>query len=1515
MKPTLTLRRLVAEIIAITALTQVGVKYLLPAAIPGLTQIPGGGVTAMLGWAIAVGLILWRVCVAMGATHGKDLGAAGGWKVPMHAAVVFIAGLACTGIAVFGQLDHADREARERFKRASDQIVGAVNQRLGAAASGLRSVQGLYGASEQIKRREFSHFVSGLDLEREYPGVLGFGFVQRVPREQLDAFIAAERADDAPDFALKLPSPRAPAGGERAAKPDLYVVKFVEPLDGNRGAWGLDMGADAARREAAQRAAATGEPTLSERLQLMHFGHKYPGYLIMLAVYRNGAVPVTQQEREEALVGIAYAPLVVEHALHGLGGPDSVGLDYEVFEGEAPNRSALLFDRDASLSSAAVTQSPASSSQRLLASQSRLLVCGKTMTVLTSAGPTFIATLDQRGAALFGAGGLVTTLLLSGIVWTLGASRLRALALARGATDDLKVANASAERLAEIARRTSNRVIIVDRFGRIEWVNDGFTRNSGYTLAEVAGRRPDDFLVGPLTDRVSVQVLRDAMERHEQASVEIYNYSKDGRACLIAIELTPLRDISGELTGFMAVESDITARRQVEQALAASERRMRSIFEAEPEGVIVVAPDGELVELNAAGLAMMEAGSVAELRSIGLERVVTPECHGAFKGLLEVAQRGEAGKGEFEIVGLGGTHRWLDAHAVPLRGDDASVTGVLAVTRDITARKQTQIRDLANLELSSRLVAADDVLEVADAVLDRLGAADLSVARAAVLVYAEDGVCRFVSFRGLSSEYCRTVEGHCPWKQGVMDAAPIVVGDIHADSTLASYTELFTREGIGSLAFIPLATDQGVVGKIMLYANQPGGISQLQVDGTEAVAVIAGMSVARIVATRKLERSEERTRLVIDTALDAVVAMDQEGVVTQWNAQAERTFGWSAAEAIGVPLTELIFSGQLSDDHAQRLVQLRHLGSAGLDARRVEVPALTKSGTEITIELAITPVRTSQKHSERLWFSAFLRDITQRKRIEAKVAESEGRFRALADSAPMMVWTATHDAGCDYVSRSWTDFTGREAGAELGEGWMDRVHPQDLQRCRESHRQALATREPFEFEYRLCRHDGSYRAILSRGVPRTSADGTFAGFVGACIDISELREAQARAEMASQTKSEFLANMSHEIRTPLTAIMGFADLLREDGNITAAPEQRLQTIDTIRNAGTHLLTVINDILDLSKIEADKMTVERIETPLVSVLREVESLMTPRAQGKGVAIETQLRTPVPDRIMSDPTRLRQILMNLAGNAVKFTEAGRITIAAAIADRAEAAWLTIDIEDTGPGMTPEQADCLFQAFGQADQTVTRKYGGTGLGLTICRRLARLMGGDVLLARTEPGKGSCFRVELPMEAAADSKPIHRIDEVGVVATSAAAPVPVKLAGRILLAEDGIDNQRLIGFHLRKAGATVEVAGNGRVAMEMIEQSIAAGTPFDLLLSDMQMPEMDGYSLARTLRERGWKVPIIALTAHAMADDRAKCVAAGCDDYVSKPIDKTLLLSTCSNWLNKAGSIERAATGALAA
>jgi signal transduction histidine kinase/ActR/RegA family two-component response regulator len=400
----------------------------------------------------------------------------------------------------------------------------------------------------------------------------------------------------------------------------------------------------------------------------------------------------------------------------------------------------------------------------------------------------------------------------------------------------------------------------------------------------------------------------------------------------------------------------------------------------------------------------------------------------------------------------------------------------------------------------------------------------------------------------------------------------------------------------------------------------------------------------------------------------------------------------------------------------------------------------------------------------------------------------------------------------------------------------------------------------------------------------------------------EFRAARDAAEAANRTKSAFLANMSHEIRTPLTAILGFTDLLREDGNLAAAPERRVQAIDTIRNAGQHLLTVINDILDLSKIEADKMTVERIETPLVGVLHEVESLMRSRAAGKGLSLCFEFSTPVPEFIISDPTRLRQILLNLAGNAVKFTEVGGVTIIAGAGEVDGAARLVIDVDDTGPGMTGEQAARLFQAFGQADETMTRKFGGTGLGLTICRRLASLMGGEVKLVRTEPNKGSCFRLVLPLEAAPGAAMIERCEAVAAPKLFEQEPVAVELLrGKVLLAEDGPDNQRLIVFHLRKAGATVEVADNGQIALEMLEKAQAEGTPFDLLLTDVQMPQMDGYTLARTLRQRGSTLPIVALTAHAMAEDRKACLDAGCDDYASKPIDRARLIATCAEWINK--------------
>ena len=264
------------------------------------------------------------------------------------------------------------------------------------------------------------------------------------------------------------------------------------------------------------------------------------------------------------------------------------------------------------------------------------------------------------------------------------------------------------------------------------------------------------------------------------------------------------------------------------------------------------------------------------------------------------------------------------------------------------------------------------------------------------------------------------------------------------------------------------------------------------------------------------------------------------------------------------------------------------------------------------------------------------------------------------------------------------------------------------------------------------------------------------------------------------------------------------------------------------------------------------------------------------------------------------------MNLVGNATKFTEAGNVTVTAGAEDQDGQSRLVVDIADTGPGMTPEQALGLFTAFGQADSSVTRKHGGTGLGLVISRRLANMLGGDVSLLYSETGKGSRFRLVLPLVQVAGSAMIRSLIPTLVTDEPTPIALTLKLSGRVLLAEDGLDNQRLIAFLMRKAGATIETADNGRIALDMLDQAEAAGTPFDMLLTDMQMPEMDGYSLARNLRDRGSTLPIVALTAHAMADDRKKCIDAGCDDYVTKPIDKANLIATCASWMGKLGGVQ---------
>ncbi|MCM2372824.1 ATP-binding protein [Aporhodopirellula aestuarii] len=435
------------------------------------------------------------------------------------------------------------------------------------------------------------------------------------------------------------------------------------------------------------------------------------------------------------------------------------------------------------------------------------------------------------------------------------------------------------------------------------------------------------------------------------------------------------------------------------------------------------------------------------------------------------------------------------------------------------------------------------------------------------------------------------------------------------------------------------------------------------------------------------------------------------------------------------------------------------------------------------------------------------------------------------------------------------------------------------------------------------------------------------GFLATFDDITLIEEnkvalAQARdaAQNANEAKSEFLANMSHEIRTPLNAVLGFTDVLRR--GLVSNSDEAVGHLNMIHRSGAHLLELINDILDLSKIEAGHLQVETIDTHVDHVLIDVANTLQVRADENSLDLNVNFQSAIPRTIQCDPTRLRQVITNLVGNAIKFTEDGSVSIIAAMrdadpenlftqhenpefVDATSDQVLRIDVVDTGIGMTPEQQAKIFQSFVQADSTTTRKFGGTGLGLSISRRLAEAMGGTLNVI-SKPGMGSTFRLELPLRKD-DLYDLVSPSELKASTDKRSADDGGDLTrlppSTVLVVDDGEANRKLIELVLTRAGATVITANNGLEAIECI----ANETP-QLVLMDMQMPVLDGYTATRRLREAGFTTPIVALTGNAMRGDREKCEEAGCDDFMTKPINIDQLLQLVSNHLGPAPETESA-------
>jgi PAS domain S-box-containing protein len=586
---------------------------------------------------------------------------------------------------------------------------------------------------------------------------------------------------------------------------------------------------------------------------------------------------------------------------------------------------------------------------------------------------------------------------------------------------------------------------------------------------------------------------------------------------------------------------------------------------------------------------------------------------------------------------------------------------------------------------------------------------------------------------------------------------------------------------------------------------------------------------------------------------------------------------------------------------------------------RGEICNRRKGGSLFWVDTTIVPQADATGEIERFVSVRF--DITQQH-------QTQTHLFAAVSAARIGLWDWNIPAGRFLTNAYYHTMLGeapRQQPLKVQE-FFDRVHPDDRDDVMENVAASHADDDfVYSIEFRFRCQDGRYKWIHSTGrVIERDRDGTPIRMIGQHTDVDAHRRAienvenlnrelaeqieaanrlARKAEAANQAKSQFLANMSHEIRTPMTAIIGFAEALDECVSDPVAS----QFVETIARNGEHLLELINDILDLSKIEEGCLDIETIQCHPRKLLNEIQSLMLGRAEEKGLRWQLRIDDSVPCNVLTDPTRLKQILINLVSNSIKFTERGTVRLDAR-ATLTDSRWhLKFSVRDTGIGMTQEQLEKLFQPFVQADSSMSRRFGGTGLGLAISRRLAKMLGGEIEV-ESRPGMGSVFHLTLVAEAAGDSPNCQPGGSAACAACGLPSPsdsattkpsADKPLQGlRCLLVEDGADNQRLIQFVLRKAGAQVETRDDGQAGFREAMRAFRAEQAYSVVLMDMQMPVMDGYTATRKLRESGYDRPIIALTAHAMSGAQQECLELGCDAYTNKPIDRHELINIIEHY-----------------
>nr|WP_315852287.1 CheR family methyltransferase [Lignipirellula cremea] len=1025
----------------------------------------------------------------------------------------------------------------------------------------------------------------------------------------------------------------------------------------------------------------------------------------------------------------------------------------------------------------------------------------------------------------------------------------------------------------------------IDKDFRYRSINRHLADVNGVSVEDTLGRKLSDILPDPLLTEVQqlYQQVFDTGEPIDHIEVTGRTTASD-ELRYFNVSCHPVRSGLGEIVGINSVVEDVTDRKRIDLNLRTSEERLRQIADTtdyvfwvtqlEPEEVLYVSPAFEKVW----GLAPEALRRDPRLWTQAIHQDDALRVREAFERWVADPDNQEFDI-EYRIVRGDGAIRWIGDRGNAIHDEDGALRRVAGIARDITESIEAANKiEQAEVHLRAFLNSAPVMMGMIELPTDNSDVLHVLDNRA-----TED----FLNFD----------VGDTAGKW----ASDLGVPQKTRDAWIARYRE---SQKIGEpLHFIvdyddPGERDADPGKKRWLNATVchlgPGD------DGRERFCYVFIDDTQRVRAEIELEKSQRTLVGVVHDSPFGVYLVDSELTMREVSRGAEKAFE-SVRPVIGRTLMEVMHAIWPADFAEEVIARFRHTLETG---EPYETTETTEQRDDINdVESYHWQLQRISLPDEQHGVVCYFYDLTPIKNAEFALRESEGQLRLAVDLAKFGVIKV------DYQSDEATLDSTAAAIFNLPpdlpvprSAIYDRVHPDDRElllskiqsACRGANSGLVST------AHRIVHEDGSTkwldlrkRVYFSESPTDTSPTATHS--IEVVVDITDRKEyeeklqtARKQAEAANRARGEFLANMSHEIRTPMTAILGYADML---GEHLKDPDNK-QCVNTIQRNGRFLLDILNDILDLSKIDAGKMELDRERISPQSILADVISLMNVRAEEKQIHLAAEFHGEVPETIETDGTRLRQILLNLVGNAIKFTSEGSVSIRSRF--NQGTGQLEFEVTDTGIGIEPDRLEGLFEPFTQIDASNTRSFGGTGLGLAISRRLAQMLGGDIY-AKSELGRGSSFTVTLDPGSVENVK--FRIPNI-VDSTPNEPGAEIALTGRVLIVDDRRDILFLAQNFIEQAGATVITAGNGQEGVDRIMQSQSNGERISVVLMDMQMPIMDGYTASRTVRNQGINLPIIALTANAMSEDREKCLEAGCTDFLTKPLDKRSLLEMIAKY-----------------